>query len=717
MKSMPPTTRAGDVLNNTYQLLKRVEEGEVSETYVAIDLSNKQKVKVELLWPKFALQFQVADRFIGRPKSLMGLEHSNLPRVLSVQSDETGIPFVVQEHFEGETLSRLIDKYPRGVHVGMSLNILLPIVAAVAKVHEQNTVHQRINSDNILIADVGTSQTSKLLQLCTPLMTDETKRDARYDVWSIGVVFFEVLSGERLFRDGEQDIQDLSSKENLSLGKKAPHLPHQICTIIDKCLAQDPEKRPATVDELLLLLLEAQQKLSSDNAQKLLKEPEPDPEPEPEPEPEPAKSTEPLGEADAWPELRMIPESAPPNLDKIVEPEREPYPIGNDQPAPIENDQPAPIENDQPAPIENDQPAPINNDHPAPEAIADSEPVRFKKRPEPGKKVDVKKVDVLAEFGPVPSWPIFATPYAIRVFFKRRMLTEKLAELRAKEDLVTSGADRELHKLGESLYKRRLSDPNLKVLEHHMEEVKRLEVSYQSREQAYGNRDQASEEEIANYQSQLEVADAEAQPLRREEITIKERLDKLQEDVEQAEKHKRIAEGELQALQSDSGDQDSMSKVSELETQYRAKKNEFEETTMEISNVNQELAQVRRQIAIHQTTIRTLNEQIKTVATTKDYGLKVHESALETVKDNVKRELIDLARSALSPRNVALLAGDNQALIAGDAMKAQENEVKKREVCEATLTGYDPNAYKQGWGVLFGLVALIILGMILLILS
>jgi hypothetical protein len=103
------------------------------------------------------------------------------------------------------------------------------------------------------------------------------------------------------------------------------------------------------------------------------------------------------------------------------------------------------------------------------------------------------------------------------------------------------------------------------------------------------------------------------------------------------------------------------------------------------------------------------------VTTTKDYGMKVHESALDAVKENVAREIVALAKTALSPENAAMVAGDEQALIAGDADKASEIESYKLAVYDAALTAYDSGAYKQGMGVLFGFIALIAVGVGLLI--
>ncbi len=675
--------------------MRRLDAGEWSETYVATDNSNKETVRVTLLWPKFALQPQVIDQFVSVPKSLVGLEHSSLPQVLSIQSDETGIPFIVEEYFDGQTLSKVTENFPGSIPVGMAFNLLLPIVAAVAKVHEQGIVHGRINADNILIADVGKAQLSKLLHLCTPSMSDEHKKDAGYDVWSIGVVYYEVFTGERLFRDKGQDTSDQSSKVHLSLRKKAPHLPSEVYDTIDKCLDPDPKKRPATAGELLQMLLEVQERQSGISAPKPIQK---------------AKSTK------APPEPAVIRPPSPPTSDKKVAPQRKPDPVKTKKSAPKPKAGSAQKPKASAAPKPKASAAQKTKRDSAPEPIIDSAPAPLKRRPEPEKEVEAKNLDPLTDFGHVPIWPIFGMPYAIRVFFKLRKIRTKLEEMRTRSELVIAGAERELHKLGESLYERRSSDPKLKVLERNIEEVARLEESYKNRKQAYENRSDASDGEMGDFQSQLDAANEEAQPLRRQEIDIKDRLAKLHEDTEKAEKHKRMAEGELRAIENSPGGQDALSKVSELENQYRAKKNEFEEITMEISNVNQELAQVRRQLAIHQTSIRMLNEQIRTVTTTKDYGMKVHESALEAVDDNIKRELSELAREALLPENANLVAGNNQALIANDAVRALEIDTKKREVYESALTGYHKATYKTGLGILFGFIALVISGVAVLIL-
>ena len=99
-------TRTGELLNQAYELHEVLESEGVCDIYRATDRKRARVVRIRLLRPEFALQSGVVQSFLHAPKTLTGLRHPNVSQVLAVESDDTGIPFVVEEHVEGESLAR-----------------------------------------------------------------------------------------------------------------------------------------------------------------------------------------------------------------------------------------------------------------------------------------------------------------------------------------------------------------------------------------------------------------------------------------------------------------------------------------------------------------------------------------------------------------------------------------------------------------------------------
>ena len=129
-------SRTGELLNQSYELHELLEPGGVADTYRATDRKRARTVKVTLLRPEFALQSSVVQGFLSMPKTLTGLRHPNVSQVIAVESDETGIPFVVEEHVEGEPLARTIAAFPEGMPVGVAMNVVMPVIEAMAAAHK-----------------------------------------------------------------------------------------------------------------------------------------------------------------------------------------------------------------------------------------------------------------------------------------------------------------------------------------------------------------------------------------------------------------------------------------------------------------------------------------------------------------------------------------------------------------------------------------------------
>src|SRR5262249_19627053 len=112
------------------------------------DRHTRAAVCVTLVRPEFALQSSVVEDFLKRPRSLAAIRHACLPLV-RVDSDDTGIPFVVEETIEGRNLSSLIDSFPQGLPPAMLSAVAVPLTEALALVHDHGLLHGRIDAEHV----------------------------------------------------------------------------------------------------------------------------------------------------------------------------------------------------------------------------------------------------------------------------------------------------------------------------------------------------------------------------------------------------------------------------------------------------------------------------------------------------------------------------------------------------------------------------------------
>jgi serine/threonine-protein kinase len=229
-------SRSGDLLNDTYELCERLESSEVHEAYRARDTRTDRQVRVSVLRPEHALRSGVAQRFIQAPKALTQIDHPNLARVLSVETDVSGIPFVVEEVLDGQSLSAMLASFPEGLPLGVAMNVLPPVVEACAAVHSRSLCHGALDAEHVLLTEVSGSTVPKLLR---SRRKSDSRGDLRDDVHALGALFYRALTGQA----------PAAGKRRVALDELAPHLPNELTSLVERCLAS-PDERPADARSL-----------------------------------------------------------------------------------------------------------------------------------------------------------------------------------------------------------------------------------------------------------------------------------------------------------------------------------------------------------------------------------------------------------------------------------------------------------------------------------
>jgi serine/threonine protein kinase len=224
-------------------------------------------------------------RFAFEARSACEVEHPNVVQVFDFIEREGASPFIVMELLEGETLASKLARAPV-LSVAEATELLLPVVSAVGTAHERGIVHRDLKPSNIFLASgrgrrpwvkvldfgiakrvVGSAgerglRTRTGSTLGTPCYmapeqaTGERSIDHRVDIWSLGVLLYEVLSGVRPL-EGEnaaQLVMRLLSTGIMPLEVLVPDLPGELSRLVGRMLSRDVGRRPADLREVFSVL-------------------------------------------------------------------------------------------------------------------------------------------------------------------------------------------------------------------------------------------------------------------------------------------------------------------------------------------------------------------------------------------------------------------------------------------------------------------------------
>jgi Tol biopolymer transport system component len=277
---------------NHYRILKLLGRGGMGEVYLAEDTRLARKVALKMLSPQVAEDRQLRLRFEREARAVAALNHPNIVTIHSVE-DCDDIHFITMEVVEGSTLSTLIPN--RGFPLRRFLEIAIPLGAAVSTAHEHGITHRDLKPDNVMITEddrlkvldfglaklregqgvfpehgTSTSVTGQGAILGTvaymsPEQAEGKVVDHRTDIFSLGVMLYELATGRRPF-EGESSASIVSSilrdsPESVVNANRA--LPHELWRIIRRAIHKDPDRRFQTSKDLYNELLELKEALES----------------------------------------------------------------------------------------------------------------------------------------------------------------------------------------------------------------------------------------------------------------------------------------------------------------------------------------------------------------------------------------------------------------------------------------------------------------------
>ncbi len=258
----------GEIIDNRYQLQRVVAAGGMATIYHALDLRLDRPVAVKIMHSHLANDEAFVNRFIREAKAAATLSHPNIVAIQDQGWNEGGVPavFIVMEYIEGFTLRDVINDQG-ALSATEALRYFSPVASAMAAAHKHGILHRDIKPENILIskdgrvkiADFGlakgpelgttlTVESSVILGSVSYLSPEQVQRgvsDVRSDVYALGIVLFEMLTGKKPF-DGQSPIQIAYMHVNENIPAPSTlisQVPPELDEIVLKAAANNPDKR------------------------------------------------------------------------------------------------------------------------------------------------------------------------------------------------------------------------------------------------------------------------------------------------------------------------------------------------------------------------------------------------------------------------------------------------------------------------------------------
>jgi serine/threonine protein kinase len=214
-----------------YKILEKIGGGGMGIVYKAEDLKLDRFVALKFLPPHLTTSDEEKQRFIHEAKAASSLDHNNICAIHEIDETEDGQLFISMAYYEGETLDKRIKDKP--LPIDEIFDIAIQIAQGLAKAHEKEIVHRDIKPANIMLTKEGVvkvldfglaklstqtkltkdSTTLGTISYMSPEQTKGEKIDHRTDLWSFGVILYELLTGERPFK-GNYDQAVRSEKTN-----------------------------------------------------------------------------------------------------------------------------------------------------------------------------------------------------------------------------------------------------------------------------------------------------------------------------------------------------------------------------------------------------------------------------------------------------------------------------------------------------------------------
>ena len=260
----------GRLIDGRYQVRSRIARGGMATVYLATDLRLERRVAVKVMHGHLADDSQFKQRFIQEARSAARLAHPNVVNVFD-QGQDADSAYLVMEYLPGITLRDLMVEYG-SLTSQQTIDITEAVLSGLAAAHKAGIVHRDLKPENVLLADDGrikigdfglaraasanTATGAALLGTIAYLSPELVTRgvaDTRSDIYAVGIMMFEMLTGEQPFK-GEQPMQIAYQHANDTVpapSGKNSKVPAELDELVMWATARDPEQRPRDARAML----------------------------------------------------------------------------------------------------------------------------------------------------------------------------------------------------------------------------------------------------------------------------------------------------------------------------------------------------------------------------------------------------------------------------------------------------------------------------------
>ena len=259
----PLSVGIGDVLGGKYRLVEHVGTGGMSEVFRAVNVTVGTSVAVKMLKQEYVQNAEYVRRFQNEAEAASRLNHANIVQLIDVGSDGP-LRYLVMEFVQGRTLKEIISEQG-ALDPVTAANITLRILSALQHAHEKNVIHRDIKPQNILVSREGYVKLSDFgiahmlnresitkkeeffgtVDYISPEQANGKETDARSDIYSTGVVLYEMLTGHVPFTAATPLAVAVKHMEEAppAIRESRPEVPEAIAHVAEVAMRKDPATR------------------------------------------------------------------------------------------------------------------------------------------------------------------------------------------------------------------------------------------------------------------------------------------------------------------------------------------------------------------------------------------------------------------------------------------------------------------------------------------
>ncbi|HEY3499004.1 MAG TPA: serine/threonine-protein kinase [Polyangiaceae bacterium] len=273
----------GEIVAGKYEILRRVGKGGMGVVFEARHVTIGRRLAVKFLRSDLGADETRLLRFEREARHCGALHHENITAVLDFAADDAGRPYIVMEFVEGSSLRELIDA-EAPLDVTRACELVRQAARGLAAAHDAGILHRDLKPENLMLTrradggdwvklvDFGVARLTEDAGAAVLTREGQTPGTAHYlapelaraehsarvssDVYSLGVVLFELLTGRRPHPDGGYHavLRHVADERAPAVAQFRPDLPAPLARLVDRMLSHDPAERPESAHALLALL-------------------------------------------------------------------------------------------------------------------------------------------------------------------------------------------------------------------------------------------------------------------------------------------------------------------------------------------------------------------------------------------------------------------------------------------------------------------------------